>query len=56
MKDCAGFDGLTGEANLNQLDENQNLDFKKKADVISKVIYRIKLCQKTNQNHANEIT
>ena len=34
MKECTGFDDLTGEANLNQLDENQNLDFKKEADVI----------------------
>ena len=31
MKDCTRFDDLTGEANLNQLDENQNLDFKKEA-------------------------
>ena len=55
MKECTGFDDLTGEANLNQLDENQNLDFKKEADVICKVIDRIKLGQKTNQNHSNEI-
>ena len=27
MMECTGFDDLTGEANLNQLDENQNLDF-----------------------------
>ena len=43
MKECTGFVDLTGEANLNQLDENQNLDFKKEADVIRKVIDRIKL-------------
>ena len=36
--ECTGFDDLTGEANLNQLDENQNLDFKKEADIICKVI------------------
>ena len=56
MKECTRFDDLTGEANLNQLDENQNLDFINEADVICKVIDRIKLRQKKNQNHANEIT
>ena len=35
MMECTGFDDLTGEANLNQLDENQNLDFKKEADIIT---------------------
>ena len=34
MMECTGFDDLTGKANLNQLDENQNLDFKKEADII----------------------
>ena len=47
---------LTGETNLNQLDDNQNLDFKKEADMICKVIDRIKLGQKTNQNHTNGLT
>ena len=56
MKECTGFDDLTGEANLNQLDKNQHLNFKEEANVICKVIDRIKPCQKTNQNHANEIT
>ena len=56
MMECTGFDDLTGEANLNQVDENQNLDFKKEADIICKVIDRIKLGQQTNQNHTDEIT
>ena len=56
MMECTGFDDLTGEANLNQLDENQNLDFKKEADIICKVIESIKLGQQTNQNHTDEIT
>ena len=43
MKECAGFDNLTEQANLNQLDENQDLDFKKEADIICKVIDHIKL-------------
>ena len=43
MKECTGLDDLTGEANLNQLDENQNLDFKKEADIICKVIDHITL-------------
>ena len=51
-----GFDDLTGEANLNQLDGNQNLDFKKEADIICKVIDHIRLGQQTNQNHTDEIT
>ena len=54
MMECTGFDDLTGEANLNQLDDNQNLDFKKEADIICKVIDRIKLGQQTNQNHIDE--
>ena len=56
MKECTGFVDLTGEVNLNQLDENQNQKIKKEADVICKVIDCIKLRQKKNQNHANEIT
>ena len=56
LKECNGFDDLTGEANLKQLDKKQNLDFKQEADVICKVIDRIKLGQKTNHNHAIEIT
>ena len=56
MKECTGFDDITGEANLNQLDKNLNLDLKNEADIICKVIDRIKLGQKTNQNHTNDIT
>ena len=56
MMECTGFDDLTGEASLNQLDKNQNLDFEKEADIICKVIDRIKLGQQTNQNHTDEIT
>ena len=38
MMECTGFDDLTGEANLNQLDENQNLDFKKEADILILIV------------------
>ena len=51
MKECTGFDDLTGEANLNQLDENQNLDFKKEADVICKVIAGFILLQAYKKFH-----
>ena len=56
MMECTGFDDLTGEANLNQLNKNQNLDLKKEADIICQVIDHIKLGQQTNQNHTDEIT
>ena len=55
MKECTGFDDLTGEGNLNQLVEKPKSGFQKggRCNMICKVIDRIKLGQKTNQNHAN---